>query len=142
MNMETNPENPPTWNLPAELPNAFALPAEFRQSLPAEIKEWLDSVEKRIDGMTLDRIEGEAGQLAGEDNPEGERLYRLGRRIFYARLQQIADIIFPGQGVEVGIDMICRETLNEFPGGTVSDAINSGEGLEGYSESELKTVGF
>src|ERR1700675_1412704 len=61
--MKTNTEG---WTLLAELPPAFALPNEFRQSLPAEVQEWLDSVERRIDGLTLDRIREEADQLLYE----------------------------------------------------------------------------
>jgi hypothetical protein len=46
-----------------ELPPAFALPQEYRQSLPAEVQEWIASVERRIDGLTLRRIEKEAEEL-------------------------------------------------------------------------------
>lgn len=35
--------------------------------------------------MTLERIEQEADRLAGEDSPEAEKLYRLGRRLFDTR---------------------------------------------------------
>jgi hypothetical protein len=102
--MKTDPENPPNAPILAELLLAFELSQQFRQLLPAEVQQWLNSVERRIDGMTLDRIEEEADRLAGEDNPEAEKLYRLGRRLFYTRMQQIVDIMFPGQGVEVGVD--------------------------------------
>jgi hypothetical protein len=139
--MKTNPENPQGWTLPAELPNAFALPVEFRQTLPAEVQEWLDSVEKRIDGMTVARIEAEADKLAGEDNPEAERLYRLGRRLFYTRCQQIVDIMFPGQGVEFGVDLLWMQVTNELPGGAVSDALMDSENINGNCLIELKRAG-
>ena len=140
--MKTNPEKPDGWTLPAELPPAFAIPEQFRQSLPAEVQEWLDSVERRIDGLTLGRIEREADELAGEDNPEAEKLYRLGRRLFYARMQRIVDIMFPGQGVEVGVDLLWVQTVNPLPGGAVSDAVNDGENINGCCLSRLEKAGF
>jgi hypothetical protein len=124
--MKTNPEG---WTIPAEFPPAFALPEQFRQPLPAEVQQWLDSVEKRIDGLTLDRIEQEAGQLAGDDNPAAEKFYRLGRRRLYTRMQQIVDIMFSGKGVEVGIDLLRVQVTNELPGGAVSDALMDGENI-------------
>jgi hypothetical protein len=127
--MEPNPENPKDWTLPAELPIAFALPVEFRQSLPAEVQEWLASVEKRIDGMTLGRIEREADELAGEDGPEAGKLYRLGRRLFYTRCQQILDIMFPGRGVEVGVDLLWLRDKSTLPGGAVSEMVMDGENI-------------
>jgi hypothetical protein len=137
-----NPENPPTWTLPAEIPPAFTLPQEFRQSLPAEVQEWLASVEKRIDGMTLGRIEREADELAGDDSPETGRLYRLGRRLFYTRMQQIVDIMFPSQGVEVGVDLLWGHVTNELPGGAVSDALMDGENINRNCLINLKEAGF
>src|ERR1700731_3354272 len=125
--MKPNPENPEGWMLPAELPPAFELPQQFRQSLPAEVQEWLASVEKRIDGLTLECIEDEADKLAGEDSPEAERVYRLGRRLFYTRMQEITDIMFPGQGVEIGVDLLWGQTENALPGGAVTDAVIDGE---------------
>jgi hypothetical protein len=41
MTMKTNAES---WTLPAELPAAFALPKEFRESLPEDVQQWLASV--------------------------------------------------------------------------------------------------
>jgi hypothetical protein len=65
--------------------------------------------------VTFDRIEREADELAGEDSPEAERLYRLGRRLFYARMQEIVDIMFPGKGIEVGINLLWpRKLLTRF----------------------------
>jgi len=141
MNNKTD-SNPKAWTLPSELPPAFALPQEFRQSLPDEVQEWLASVEKRIDGMTLRRLEEEADRLAGPDSPEAEKLYRLGRRLFYARMQQIADIMFPGQGVEVGVDLLWPQTTNTLPGGAVSDAVYDGENINGCCLSQLEKAGF
>jgi hypothetical protein len=141
--MKTNPENPVGWTLPAELPPAFALPQQFRESLPAKVQQWLASVEKRIDGLTLGRIEREADELAGEDSPEAERLYRLGRRLFYVRCQQITDLVFPGGNVEVGINLLWGQTVNTLPGGAVSNALNEGDG-DGFntlSKQQLKEAG-
>jgi len=127
MKMNTNPVG---WTIPAELPPAFALPKEFRKSLPNEIQQWLNSVEKRIDGLTLRRIEEEATELydahgtdivetsTGEDD-----LYRLGRRLFYTRMQEIVDIMFPGRGIEVGVDLLWMQDMDEVPGGAVSFAV-------------------
>jgi hypothetical protein len=137
--MKTNSE---AWTLPAEFPPAFALPEQFRQSLPVEVQQWLDSVEKRIDGMTIGRIEREADELAGEDSPEAGRLYRLGRRLFYARAQQILNIMFPGQGVEIGVDLLWGQVTNELPGGAVSDALMDGENINGHCLTDLKAAGF
>jgi len=133
MKMNTNPVG---WTIPAELPPAFALPKEFRKSLPNEIQQWLNSVEKRIDGLTLRRIEEEATELydahgtdivetsTGEDD-----LYRLGRRLFYTRMQEIVDIMFPGRGIEVGVDLLWMQGMDEVPGGAVSDAVADGENI-------------
>jgi len=133
MKMNTNPVG---WTIPAELPPAFALPKEFRKSLPDEIQQWLNSVEKRIDGLTLRRIEEEATELydahgtdivetsTGEDD-----LYRLGRRLFYTRMQEIVDIMFPGRGIEVGVDLLWMQDMDEVPGGAVSFAVADGENI-------------
>jgi len=139
--METNPENPKGWTLPAELPDAFALPVEFRQSLPDEVKQWLASVQKRIDGMTLRRIKREAAELAGEDSPEAAKLYRLGRRLFYVRMQQIVELAFPGQGVEVGIDLVCGPAINVLPGFAVTNAIMDDEDLGSISRRQQEEAG-
>jgi hypothetical protein len=140
--MKTNPENPKDWTLPAELPPAFELPTQFRQSLPAEVQEWLNSVEKRIDGMTLDRIEEEADKLAGEDSPEAGKLYRLGRRLFYTRSQQLVDIMFPGQGIEFGVDLLWGQTDNVLPGFAVTDAVIDGNNVNQDCLRQLKQAGF
>jgi hypothetical protein len=139
MNMKTNPKG---WTLPAELPPAFALPKEFRESLPDEVQQWLASVEKRIDGMTLDRIEEEADKLAGEDSPEADKLYRVGRRLFYTRMQQIVDIMFPGQGVEIGVDLLWGQTDNVLPGFAVTDAVIDGNNNNQDCLRQLKAAGF
>jgi hypothetical protein len=133
--------NPEGWTLPAELPPAFALPTQFRQSLPTEVQQWLNRVENHIDGMTLGRIEREADELAGEDSPEARKLYRLGRRLFYTRMQQILDIMFPGLGVEVGIDLLWVQVTNELPGGAVSDALMDGENINKNCLIDLKDAG-
>jgi hypothetical protein len=142
--MKANPKNQNSWTIPAELPPAFALPQEFRNSLPDEVQQWLASVEKRIDGMTLSRIEREADELAGEDSPEAEKLYWLGRRIFYIRMQQIVDIVFPGQGVEVGVSLLWAQTVNELPGGAISNAMacEDADAFSSLSERQLKEAGF
>lgn len=46
MNNKSNSEG---WTLPAELPCAFELPEQFRQTLPPQVQEWLNSVQKRIE---------------------------------------------------------------------------------------------
>ena len=150
--MKPNPENPKGWTLPAEIPPAFALPQQFRELLPAEVQQWLDSVEKRIDGMTLESIEDEADRLIGHlDNPgeipdgdwdEAAKLYRLGRRIFYNRMQQIVGIMFPEEVVEIGVDLLWTQTTNTLPGGAVTDAVINGEGLNTNCLRRLKDVGF
>jgi len=140
--MNTSSKSPVAWTLPADIPPAFALPQEFRQSLPAEVQAWLASVEKRIDGMTFSRIEEEADKLAGEDSPEAGKLFWLGRRLFYTRMQQIVDIMFPGQGVEVGVNLLWPQTWNELPGGAVSNAVCDGENINGCCLSNLKEAGF
>jgi hypothetical protein len=142
MNMKPNLENPKGWTLPAELPSAFALPKEFRESLPDEVQQWLNSVERRIDGLPLDRIEKEAEELAGEDSPEAERLYRLGRRLFYTRLQQICDLMFPGQGIEFGVDLLWEQTIRTLPGGAITNALCDGENINGCCLSRLEKAGF
>jgi hypothetical protein len=140
--MKNNPQNSQDWTLPTEIPPAFALPEQFRESLPHEVQQWLASVEKRIDGMTLERLEEEADRIASEDGPEAERLYRLGCRIFYVRMQQIVEIMFPGMGVEVGVDLLWPQTTNELPGAAVSWAVINGEGLNTGCLRLLKDAGF
>jgi hypothetical protein len=144
--MENNPEN---WTIPAELPAAFELPQPFRQSLPNEVQEWLDSVEKRIDGLTLQRIEEEANRLydaVGPNVTEGglddDDLYRFGRRLFYVRMQQIVELMFPGQGVEVGVDLLWSQTTNDLPGSAVTTAVVNGEDLNTGCLKQLKAAGF
>jgi hypothetical protein len=141
--MKTNPENPKGWTLPAEIPPAFALPQEFRQSLPPEVQQWLASVEKRIDGLTLKRIEEEAYKLYDEEGPDitedsldNDDLYRLGRRIFYARIQQIIDIIFPDRRIELGIDVLWGQTTNVLPGWAVTDAVMDGDNVSRRQQEE------
>lgn len=141
--------NPQDWTLPAELRPAFELPQQFRQSLPSEVQEWLASVEKRIDAMTLDRIEKEAIRLYDADGPDvtedgldDDDLYRLGRRIFYTRCQQIVDIMFPGQGIEFGVDLLWGQAYNMLPGAAVSDAVADGEALNTECLANLKEAGF
>jgi hypothetical protein len=139
--MKTNPENFQDWTLPVEIPSAFALPEQFRQSLPAEVQEWLASVEKRIDGMTLGRIEDEAEDLVEKDC-RGLVLYQLGRRLFYTRMQQIVDIMFPEEGVEIGADLLWTQNKDTLPGGAVSDAVVNGDGINTGCLKELKEAGF
>jgi hypothetical protein len=128
-------------NIP-DLPPAFALPQEFRQSLPAEVQEWLASVEKRIDGMTLDRIQEEAEDLIGQvDSPESQKLYQLGRRIFYTRMQQITELALPGQGTEIGVNLLWEQTINTLPGGAVTNALIDREEQETLHEMGLKKMG-
>jgi hypothetical protein len=112
-------------NIP-EPPPAFALPQEYRQSLPSEVQQWLKSVEKRIDGLTLRRIEEEAEELGGDGSAEEGTLYRLGRRLFYTRMQQIFDLMMPGQHDEIGIDITWEESLEALPGWAVTDAVHKG----------------
>lgn len=141
MNMKTNPEG---WTLPVELPPAFALPQEFRQSLPPQVQEWLNSVEKRIDGMTLEYIKNEADELCEEGEYLGGSfmLYRLGRRLFYTRCQQLIDIMFPQEVIEFGVDLLWGQADNMLPGAAISDAVADGEGLNTNCLSYLKDVGF
>jgi hypothetical protein len=135
-----------------ELPPAFEIPQPFRESLPDEVQQWLASVERRIDGMTLDRIEEEADRLVGHlDNPgeipqedwdDAEKLYRLGRRLFYVRCQQIVELMFPGQGIEIGADLLWSQTTNDLPGSAVTTAVVNGEGLNTGCLKQLKAAGF
>jgi len=92
--------------------------------------------------LSLQRIELEADKLAGPDSPEAEKLYRLGRRLFYVRMQQIVELMFPGQGVEVGVDLLWLQTVNTLPGGAVSDAVMDGEGINDCCLSQLAKAGF
>jgi hypothetical protein len=145
--MKTNPENFKNWRLPVELPSAFALPKEFRESLPDEVQEWLASVEKRIDGMTLETIENEANELVEEELDQKDSvvafaLYQLGRRLFYARMQQIVEIMFPEEGIEIGIDLLWPQNRETLPGGAVSEAVMNGEGINTRCLKYLKEVGF
>ena len=133
MNMKTNPES---WTLPGEFPNAFELPQQFRKSLPQIVQEWLNSVEKRIDGMTLGRIEAEANKVYDEHGPnvtdgslDDSDLYRLGRRLFYTRMQQILNIMFPDQRVEIGVDVLWMQDKQTLPGGAVSEVVMDGENI-------------
>ncbi len=142
MSTKDDSENPKGWTLPAELPPAFALPTQYRQSLPAEVREWLNSVEKRIDGLTLKRIEREADELAGEDSPEAGKVYQLGRRLFYIRMQQIVDIMFPGQGLEVGIDLGYGQSTNVLPGWAVTDAVMDGDNISSISRRQQEEAGI
>jgi hypothetical protein len=139
--MKTNPENLKDWTLPAEIPPAFALPQSFRQSLAPEVQEWLNSVEKRIDGLTLERIADEAEELAEEDS-RADTLYLLARRLFYNRMQQIVDIMFPDQDIEIGVDLLWGQTDNVLPGFAVSDAVINGEGINTGCLRRLKKAGF
>jgi hypothetical protein len=146
--MKTNPENPEGWTLPAGLPTTFSIPQPFRESLAPKIQEWLNSVEKRIDGLTLKRIEEEAYKLYDEEGPDitedsldNDDLYRLGRRIFYARMQQIIDIIFPDRCIELGIDVLWGQTTNVLPGWAVTDALMDGEGINSVDLSGAVAAG-
>ncbi len=145
--MKTNPENFKNWRLPVALPSAFALPKEFRESLPDEVQEWLASVEKRIDGMTLERIENEAEELVEEvlDKKDGfvaVMLYQLGRRLFYTRCQQIVELMFSEELVEFGVDLLWSQTTNDLPGSAVTTAVVNGEGINTECIRRLKSVGF
>jgi hypothetical protein len=128
-NMEPTPENLKGWTLPAELPNAFALPVEFRQSLPTLVQEWLDAVEKRIDGEADELYDTHGTDIAETSNAGAYDLYRLGRRLFYTRCQQILDIMFPGRGVEVGVDLLWLRDKSTLPGGAVSEMVMDGENI-------------
>jgi hypothetical protein len=140
---KTNPENSGNFApIPSELPPAFSLPQEFRQSLPAEVQEWLNSVEKRIDGLTLDRIQEEAEEFCEEDPHHAFMLYRLGRRLFYTRMQQIVDIMFPQEVVEIGVDLLWTQTIGTLPGGAVTNAISDGENINGDCLRQLQAAGF
>jgi hypothetical protein len=134
------------------IPPAFKLPPQFQRSLPNEVQQWLASVEKRIDAMTLERIEEEANRLddtlneaRGPDadpEPISDKLYRLGRRIFYTRMQQIVHIMFPDEGVEVGVDLLWAQTTNELPGAAVTNAVINGNGYNTDCLMTLKQAGF
>jgi hypothetical protein len=145
--MKTNPENPQGWPLPAELPPAFELSQQFRESLPDEVQQWLASVEKRIDGMTLERIDNEAEELVEEELDQKDTclhfaLYQLGRRLFYTRCQQIVELMFPQEGIEFGVDLLWPQDKETLPGGAVSDAVMNGEGINTRCLKYLKEVGF
>jgi hypothetical protein len=88
----------------AELPSLFAIPQEFRNSLPAQVQVWLGSVEGRIDGLHLEDIEEEAEQIAG-DTGSARRLFQIARRLFFRRVQEIIRIMDPSFDLEVGVDL-------------------------------------
>jgi hypothetical protein len=62
-------------------------------SLPADVQTWLSSVEARIDGLHLEDIEEEAEQIAGGDPGRAKTLFRIARRMFYRRVEQIIAIM-------------------------------------------------
>jgi hypothetical protein len=92
--------------------------------------------------MTLARIEHEANKLAGEDSPESAKLFRLGRRIFNVRMQEIVELMFPGQGIEVGMDLLWGQCTNVLPGFAVTDAVMDGEGRNPVDLSKLEDEEF
>lgn len=145
MNTKSNPEG--TAGFPP-FPSPFEIPQEFRQTIPVNIQRWLADIERRIDGLTLDVIEKEAEQYVRSEFGDefgsewAEPLYRLGRRAFYTRMQQIVDIMFPGQGIEVGIDLLWGQTTNDLPGSAVTTAVVNGEGLNTGCVRQLKKAGF
>jgi hypothetical protein len=108
-----------------QIPSIFELPESVRSTLPDNVKQWLTGLEARVDGLTIKRIEKEAKKLAGPTE-DWKKIYRLGRRVFYARLQTIFDIAYPDSNLEVGIDLIFRPYRTDIPGAAV-DHIMFGE---------------
>jgi len=105
-----------------KIPSIFTIPADVRTALPGDVQTWLTSVETRVDGMTLPKIEKEAKGVAGSVG-DPKRIYRLGRRVFYARLQAIWDIMYPDSGLEVGIDLLCNPFGTDIPGAVVNNIL-------------------
>jgi hypothetical protein len=108
------------------IPSIFELPESVRSTLPDNVKHWMTGVEARVDGMTLPKIEKEAKKLAGPTE-DWKKIYRLGRRVFYGRLQAIWDIAYPDSGLEVGIDIICRPFWTDVPGAVIDDILHGEE---------------
>jgi hypothetical protein len=112
-----------------ELPSLFAIPQEFRNSLPTQVQIWLGSAEGRIDGLHLEDIEEEAQQIASETGNAG-KLFRIARRLFFRRVEQIIRIMDPDTELELAIDLPFGEVYGETPG-HAADRI-----LGEYEESE------
>jgi hypothetical protein len=113
----------------AELPSIFAIPQSFRASLPYNAQIWLGTIEARIDGMHLDVIYEEAEEIAGETG-DHEKLYRIARRLFFRRVEQIMRIMDPNIDLELGMDLPIGLIGGETPGGA-ADRI-----LDEYEESQ------
>ena len=47
-------------------------------------------------------------------------------RLFYTRMQQIFDLMLPGQHDEIGIDTTWEITMEALPGWAVTDAVTKG----------------
>jgi hypothetical protein len=114
-----------------QIPSSFAIPREFRSTLPGDVQTWLDSVESRIDGLTLGRIQEEAKEITGQTG-DSRQLFKLGRRVFYDRMQHILDILHPG--LEVGIDILWNACSDDVPGSAVVWALNDFDGGNDTSE--------
>jgi hypothetical protein len=61
--------------------------------------------------------------------PAGDpkKVYRLGRRLFYARIQEIFDIMYPDSGLEVGIDLLCNPCDCDIPGAVIDQILHNEE---------------
>jgi hypothetical protein len=49
------------------------------------------------------------------------------RRLFYARIQAIWDIMYPDSGLEVGIDLLCNPYDCDIPGAVIDQILHNGE---------------
>jgi len=114
---------------------------------------WPRDFFRRRDGWLsfIDRIEEQSKELLEKPNgpldeleklwPEDEvdgNLFRLGRRLFYHRAQQILDIMHPGREAGVSIDLIWQYCESEIPGAVVSNALCDGENINGHCLSVIE----
>jgi hypothetical protein len=105
-----------------DIPNIFTIPESVISTLPDNVKHWLTGLEARADGLVLPKIEKEARKLAGPTE-DWKKIYRLGRRVFYAQLQRIWDITYPDSGLEIGTDLICRPFGTDVPGAVINNIL-------------------
>jgi len=101
-----------------EIPSIFELPSDFLAKLPENIVRWLGALRQDIDGYDLERLKKQAEEIAGPTG-DAEKIYRIGRRAFYRRMQEIVDLMYSGSGLEVGIDLIWEQTSDQIPGDAV-----------------------
>jgi hypothetical protein len=79
-----------------------------------------------------------ARPLRGVGRQVDGNLFRLGRRLFYHRAQQILDIMHPGREIQAGFNLICLYCESEIPGAAVSNALCDGENINGHCLSVIE----